>query len=220
MFSVQRVVINRAPEQATTWWHLEGWWVRRNENSFGVIKKLFIVWVIYCFVSAKLKSCFFQDVLASGSGNRLARRCWTTSSTTGCRGTTPSAMTGGKSSARFLSTFQFLKMRQSPVLKVGCHKTLSFAGLASGKHQLCPPAEPRGEHPLGRRQVGHNPQNLATKPFSPTGIKQLPRALKNKVYRIYRNICIYRALYNVSREIYRSEKEFIIATKRLATFEY
>ena len=81
---------------------------------------------------------------------------------------------------------------------------LSFSGPASGQHQLCPSAEPWGQHPLGRR---HNPQNLATKPSSSTGIKQLQRALKNKLYRIYRDICIYRALYNVSWEIYRSEKE-------------
>ena len=87
---------------------------------------------------------------------------------------------------------------------------LLFAGPASGQHQLCPSAEPWDQHPLGCRQVdqlGQNPQNLATKPSSSTGIKQLPRALKNKLYRIYRDICIYRALYNVSQDIYRSEKE-------------
>ena len=50
-------------------------------------------------------------------------------------------------------------------------------------------------------------QNPATKPSSSTGIKQLLRAFKNKLYRIYRDICIYRALYNVSQEIYRSEEE-------------
>ena len=81
---------------------------------------------------------------------------------------------------------------------------LLFAGPASGQHQLCPSAEPWGQHPLGRRR---NPQNLATKPSSSTGIKQLPRALKNKLYRIYRDICIYRALCKVSLKIYRSEKK-------------
>ena len=84
---------------------------------------------------------------------------------------------------------------------------LSCSGPASGQHQLCPSAEPRGQHTLGRRQVGCLAHILATKPSSSTGIKQLQRAFTNKLYRIYRNICIYRALYNVSREIYRSEKE-------------
>ena len=65
IFSVQRVVINRAPEQATTWWHLEGWRVRTNEHSSYRLKCLTkqtasflsrIILNIFCFVSAKLVS--------------------------------------------------------------------------------------------------------------------------------------------------------------------
>ena len=60
----------------------------------------------------------------------------------------------------------------------------SFAGPARGQHQLRASAEPRDQHPLGRRQVDrirHNPQYLATKPSSSTGIKQPLRAFKKQI---------------------------------------